>query len=733
MPVGPVGSLFVVKAYIALGADPAADPATWTWTDISSYLRKEGDITVTAGRKDEAARVTPGEAHLTLNNRDGRFSRHNPLGVYYGKLSLNTPIKVEIDAGLGPYAAIEMFVNEWPPRWGDMSASDFLVPIVCSGILRRLGQGEKPLHSPLYRAISTDPDLVAYWPGEDGSTATSTASGITGGPPMLWKGSMSPGGFSPPALSGTEPVLSMAADAGGADVYLRGTVAPHTATAWTVGALFYFTSIPVSTGGHYLLYWSTSETKTLTRWRMYWKDADDTLYLEAVDAEGTIVFSSAGPVVANTDLLNRWVYLYASATQNGTAVDYVWGIESTTNGVSQFDSDSGSAASQTVGAVTSVLVFNGNSSESVAAGHVFVLDRATSVAQHTPGYEATSGYAGERATDRIVRVCGEEGVTVTVQSAAVLSAQMGTQPVARFLDILGECEEADGGVIYEDGFALGWQPVAARFNAAAAMVTAHGDMGIEPQPTDDDQNLTNSVTVTRTGGSPATYTDALSVFGDPAAVPPIAGAGLYDDAVTLNLYIEDQSIQEASWRTHLGTTPGHRWPMLGYNLTNARGRLLISQWTALAFGARLTASQMPYQVTGDPADVFIEGRSERFDIFEWNIAVNASPARPYDVFTLEDSRWGHLDTDGSTLTAAVTATGTSLSVATTNAGSVLWTTSAGDRPFDIEINGERLTVTNVTGASSPQTFTVTRSVNGVAKTHAIGEAVKLWQPGVLAK
>jgi hypothetical protein len=50
--------------------------------------------------------------------------------------------------------------------------------------------------------------------------------------------------------------------------------------------------------------------------------------------------------------------------------------------------------------------------------------------------------------------------------------------------------------------------------------------------------------------------------------------------------------------------------------------------------------------------------------------------------------------------------------------------------FDITVGGERMTVTNIAGGSSPQTFTVTRSVNGVSKTHLVNTPVRLFQPGV---
>lgn len=80
------------------------------------------------------------------------------------------------------------------------------------------------------------------------------------------------------------------------------------------------------------------------------------------------------------------------------------------------------------------------------------------------------------------------------------------------------------------------------------------------------------------------------------------------------------------------------------------------------------------------------------------------------------------DSADSTLNTGYNTSATSLQVAfTTNR----WTTNAAHFPFNIMIKREKMTVTNITGTTSPQTFTVTRSVNGVAKSHSAGEEVHL--------
>jgi hypothetical protein len=59
----------------------------------------------------------------------------------------------------------------------------------------------------------------------------------------------------------------------------------------------------------------------------------------------------------------------------------------------------------------------------------------------------------------------------------------------------------------------------------------------------------------------------------------------------------------------------------------------------------------------------------------------------------------------------------------------LWTTDAAEMPFDVDIGGERVTVTNIGAPSgSDQAVTVSRSVNGVVKAHDAGTPVRLWNP-----
>ena len=139
---------------------------------------------------------------------------------------------------------------------------------------------------------------------------------------------------------------------------------------------------------------------------------------------------------------------------------------------------------------------------------------------------------------------------------------------------------------------------------------------------------------------------------------------------------------------------------------------------------------MPEWEPPDGIDGLVNQVTENIGERSYDIAWCTVPGQPYETGTLGDLVFG-VDTDGSTLHANATSAATSITVDTTAASpTYLWTTNAADFPFDILVSGERITVTNITGTSSPQTFTVIRSVNGVAKAQTAGTAVSLFYPAI---
>jgi hypothetical protein len=246
------------------------------------------------------------------------------------------------------------------------------------------------------------------------------------------------------------------------------------------------------------------------------------------------------------------------------------------------------------------------------------------------------------------------------------------------------------------------------------------------EPTDDDQGKANLVTVTRAGGSSATVEDTTSTM---STAPPPAGIGIYDTTVTLSLASDASTKHQAGWRVHLGTVDEARWPVIGAKLEHPvflADPALTEQLLDLDLGDRLDVEDLPAWLPPFPARAIVQGYQETILPFSHEIQWNASPASPFDVAYYGEARYG---TEFSSLASGVNSTATSWSVATSTGP--LWTTTAGDFPLDVLVEGELVTVTNITGGSSPQTFTVTRSVNGVVKAHGAAAPVELADPAYL--
>ena len=153
---------------------------------------------------------------------------------------------------------------------------------------------------------------------------------------------------------------------------------------------------------------------------------------------------------------------------------------------------------------------------------------------------------------------------------------------------------------------------------------------------------------------------------------------------------------------------------------------------ACQIGDYVIIANPPDQLPPDEIRQIIAQSVEVLGGFRWTLVFSCIPESPYETGLYDDPVYGRGDTDGSELASGTGTADATLSVSATGPSGLIWTTSAGDFPFDIGIGGEQMTVTDITGSSSPQSFTVTRSVNGVVKSHSAGDDVRLWFPPVYA-
>lgn len=713
-PLSPVTypqTKLVTRVEIAPGADLTADTAAWSWVDITQWVRHDLGISTVVGRRDQAGTVDPQKATLKLDNRDGRFTRRNPLSPYYGQLTRNTPIRIGVDPGSGVAYRHFGFVNEWPKRW-DRSGNDSTVTIQCGGLLRRL-QRARSLRSPMFRTMAgvTAADVMplAYWPGEDESQSTVVASGLVGGAPMTTSGDISFSSYSD--LAGSQPILTL-----GADSALFGTVPSYT----DVGKWFFNLSIsvPSEPASSTVLMTVNVTGGSIAQWRLTlvpgspsqleWQ-AYNSAGVALVDVNEILALDgSGGGKPTEADFYGRpFMLVLGSVQRTGSIVGASAGI---TDG-SVNPTVGGFQNTGTHSTLKSFRITSAAGTAGFSVGHIGIFTDAAFAEASGSRQNASAllGHAGEMAHERMVRVCREEGIPF--HCVAAESAPVGPQQTGSIVEVLRDAERADMGVLYEHEFGLGYRALSEYYNDPVQLPLDFdaGHVGDPPEADDSDLKFRNQWTVTRSGGSSYTYRDPN--YSDVE--------GLSEGSATVNVETDEQVPVVAGWMVHRDTVDEDYWT--GLKLRFSRAPDIIPTWTSLPFGARLTVANPPSQADPGDVDAVIEGWTERWDQVQWEATLNTSPASVYRILELDSAVLGWLDSDTSTLTADISDSATSISVTTTAAE--LWTTSADEYPTDIIVGGEVMTVTAVTGGSSPQTFTVVRSVNGITKSHLAGAEV----------
>ncbi|AVH58658.1 hypothetical protein C4B68_26080 [Streptomyces dengpaensis] len=605
-------------------------------------------------------------------------------------------------------------VSSWPARW-DVSGMDVYVQVEAAGIMRRLGQGASPLQSTLRRRIpsfASEP-LLAYWPAEEGSTATRAYSPIKGVRPLK----LTPARWAAVDTLASSTALPTLNSSTTTPCELKGTVPTPAGvvTEWNVTWMYRLDTVNTTLR----TFMRVLSTGTVAEW--YVQTRNDLTRVLGKDSDGVTVFTN--DFVTSTDLYNQWIQAELQIRTSGS--DVHWAVQWTDVG-----GDAGQISGTFTGATGRPLAVSsppdGYSADidGMAIGHIAVFGSETTFAYDG----AVTAWAGETAGDRLVRLTDEESVPLLAYGDG--ATPVGAQLPTPLLDLLGECADADHGVLYEarDSVALQYRDLAGMCNQTPALALSYTTAGhVTPplEPVDDDQAVRNDVTVTRTGGSSARVTldtGALSVLAPPD------GVGRYDESVTLNLFEDDQADDHAGWLLWLGTQDVTRYPVLHVELSAAPS--LIESVTALDLGDRITISNPPAWLPPDTIDLLMQGYTETIDQFEWGFDFNCTPARPFDVASADNTTVGKADTEGSELSVGATSTATSISVATTSGP--IWTTSGAEMPFDVTVAGEVMRVTAITGAASPQTFTVTRSVNGVVKAQLAGTDVRLTHPAIVA-
>jgi hypothetical protein len=701
-----------------------------SWQDITEYVmvRDGGQrITIRRGRPNEGARTDPAHATMQLNNRDGRFSPRNPLSPLFGKIGRNTPIRVSVPSGNDKSYRFWGEVVVWPAGW-DTTGTDVWVDLEAAGILQRLGQGSKPLGSPMFVSLAGSVPtntVIAYWPFEDAAGSTTIGSAVSGVQAMRIFGTPTLATSNDFVCSDSLPQMGTGSFTAWVPSYTPAGAQDTTNEYNTL--LRFLLEVPAAGTTDGAVIASLAWSGTIPRWEVYYSTSSGgQLGLRGLDSSGATVQDTGlgGPAMNGTK-----VHVTADLRLSG-GIQFQYSLSILPVGSSSPTSLAGAVFGPIGGIVSVINVAPGGNLGNTIVGHVSL--------QLTPGLptDATDlaavvvAYSGETAAARLARLCGIAGIPYELVGTASDTVALGAQANAKLMDLIDQAVAADMGQLYErlNALGLGYRTRTSMENQSAALALSYAAFQLSevPKPVDDDQYTRNDIIASRSGGSSAR---ATLTSGPMSVLDPPAGAGRYDEAVTVNVATDAGLPDQAGWRLLLGTVDEARYPLISINLAHPSiaGATRVAA-LAVRPADRVTVSGLPAWLPPDDVSQLALGFAETIDQFQHRIGFNCAPERPYRTGVLGDSTLSRLDSAGSRLAQSAGPLDTTLLVATTTGQ--LWTTA--DVPFNARVSGEVVTVTAVSGASSPQSCTVTRSVNGVVKSLPTDADFRLDQPLILA-
>lgn len=580
----------------------------------------------------------------------------------------------------GPLIQFTGYIDQWPVAWADASESVSLAQITASGQLRRIGRG-KAFKSALHRAYTQErygssPKAIAYWPGEDESGSTQVASAL-GGPPMTGAGVSFAADSS---IAGSAPLMTLAANAA-----IVGNVPTYPAsTSWSIQFVCKIPNAPAATT--ILADWRTPGG-TIGEWQLRLvPGSPDTLRILGWNNAGTELLADTGASFSDgtNELYGRQLQIEVSAAQNGADIDWSYTVYYGDVGSGKV----GTRAAATIANVTQVYFPPDSNLAGITLGHIAV---GSSPFFGIAGYGAT-GFAGESTYVRFTRLCTEENTPnyfgeILGAGLGDTTQLMGPQRTTDMLAQLREVEATEEGILFDGKQGqVTLLPRLMRQNHAVNLALNHNlrQVAWPFAAIRDDALLRTDVTVSRVGGSSANKADVTAV----------RQVGVYTDTVQVNTATDADLANRANWRLNQGSTREIRYPQVPLNF--ARSPELIADWLQADIGARVTVSNLPAQLPPDTLDLLVEGYTEVMDSSAWTATLNTSPARPWDVWSIEGSgNLGRVDSSGSKLGSAVSAGATTLQVVTTTGAQ--WSAAT---PYDVSIAGERVTFTTVGTAVS---------------------------------
>jgi hypothetical protein len=603
------------------------------------------------------------------------------------------------------------------------------------GIIRRLQVNDAPLHSPLYRLMTSSTyngpsanGINGYITGEDASAAdtTTASSGITGANPAV----ISDITFNGPDLTlpGSAGVMTLGSTA---PSFIMTCKAVKATTELHFVGMFKFPSIPVVDQVVFQIHTIGS---SVVKWTF---DVSSTGYgTRGYDVDGVEVVTKTTTFGTGAEP-NKWIAFHLQLTNNSGTVDIKPEWMEMDSGLLYGQQGIGTVSFSGVPGTISSVVVSGVGLAGMKLAHVLTSSYAGLIFwdSSTPLFaRVAKGYKSETADARFIRICGLIGVRPVIFGQLGGTEQMGAEPIDSGINVLYECAAVDGGMIIEatdQPATLEYWTRNALENQVGTLALTWAQLSEGLKATPDDTDVANDILLTRRNGGTAA---ATLTFGPMSVQPPPNGINEVTDGPTINNFADSRLPALAQYLLLRRTWPTSRYPSVVIQMERAdfsgnAALFLLAMRQQL--GMRLKIGTLPNFMAPETIDLLPRGITENLSNFEWQLNWACVPYGPYlgselgTTTPLQEFQYkaAHTTLSGVSqqqLNAAITASATSFAAKTLSG--VLFDTAATNIP--IMVDGELMTVGSVSGTSSPQTLnSVTRGVNGVPKIHSVSAQI----------
>lgn len=707
-----------------------------TWTQLGATLTQAGTTSIFSSSADIILGANPyglSVSSMMMGGKIYAFQMRNSAGTLVVDLDFSTwstedTSKADATGNTWTITGLSHITSPRLRYYGELSATphatngdvtgrDVVMNVQAAGLIQRLSSSPA-LHSPMYRNFIPY-SMAAYWPCEDPSGSSEASSALSGAPSASTSNVTFGNTDCPPGSDGS---MSFSNQSGA-----------------FIGSCLSVTD----TGNFSFAFWLKLDALPAAQSELFTIGMTGTVrrivFSVGAISFKTTLYDNGNAEVDHVDVLfsptplNQWVGVNLVFSTSGGNVN--WSYRSYSLGAVP-GAIGPLVYAGTVGRPTYMKLTGASDAAFVGAKfcHIVLAMQEFDFWTIPVIRNASNGFIGELAADRMARLAVEERVNIFIDGRFDETTAMGYQRVANWFSLITDCQLVDQGILYErrDKLLLGYRTrdsIATRRDMDLSYASSH--LSEFPADTLDTFGLTNDVTATSLTGSSAR---AVITSGPYSNLAPPNGVNSRPFAVTANPQSADQLIHLANSVARIGSWPGARYPNVKVELHRApfaASASLAGQAMALDVGSSVALTSPPAWLAPDAAVLLVQGYSEELRFKAWTITFNTTPAGPYRTGTYDYADivgTARYDTSASTLNTTITTTGTTVILNYTTANDQ-WTTTGGSYPLNIMIDGEEITLTTApAGATSPQTFPgVTRSVNGVVKAHTAGANVTLSQ------